>query len=353
MLEKLSCRASDHTISKLPSLFWHSVRKPFGPSHFHLAMLLVNLPREVIEVIIHECAKVDLASVAALAKTCGVLRDLIGLAADHHLWRNIFLDIFDDPRPAISYQTGQPLDTIQYDWKIASQRRFRASRRIMNAMDAELEEFGSIVDDDAVDAIMQVAQTSTPGVSQPSLNGPWLEEVFQSAIFPDPTTQLTAKLNVLASFLSVSTSVSLPRQSSVSALSRLASRAFVYDMRNHNEDTRWGPWLEDGVSIDWRMVWHLINVIRHNSHERNNLEFPIMEVKHLRAGSMPEPLNPKERPWNDWAGVEGTWTRCISFMDYHDLHAYNVSQISLWFLLAFHTKAIPKTVQQSGTEWRT
>ncbi|CAG8749548.1 6070_t:CDS:2, partial [Acaulospora colombiana] len=114
-----------------------------------------------------------------------------------------------------------------------------------------------------------------------------------------------------------------------SADSRLPSRAFVYDMRKYVEETKWGPWLsgEDG-SINWMHLWHLIDVLRHNAHERASDDIPNTSIEYLRAHSAPKSEDEPENQWNDWAGVQGIWLRAVSFMDYRDLHAYNFSSTS-------------------------
>lgn len=297
--------------------------------------MFAKLPREVLEVIIQECAIIDLPSVAALAATSHEFHELISHAPDQHLWRNIFLDIFDDPRPALSLCSGEPLEAISYDWKSATQRRYRASCHLQKAAMADIDEgdnFDEFVDDETVNAIMEVAFQPQPGFDQPSLNYQWLNEALKGSVFPDADTQNRAKLHFLAAFLESTTSVSLPSDSNAESGTRLASRAFTYDLRHYMEEYAWGPWIDQGITIDWIHVWHLVDVVRHNAHERRNIEFPIPRLTHLRPHSCEVTEDRAgERGLNDWAGVEGVWARTVCFMDYRDLQAYNVSR-SLLFI---------------------
>jgi hypothetical protein len=59
------------------------------------------LPPELIEEIIIICTLLgDVRAPSALAQTCGAFRTLIYHQMHKHLWREMFLILFDDPRPA-------------------------------------------------------------------------------------------------------------------------------------------------------------------------------------------------------------------------------------------------------------
>lgn len=58
-----------------------------------------TLPGELVEEILIACAaNNDAASVAAVAATSRRLYSIIYDAMDRHLWRSLFLTLFDDPR---------------------------------------------------------------------------------------------------------------------------------------------------------------------------------------------------------------------------------------------------------------
>ncbi|CCA66842.1 hypothetical protein PIIN_00604 [Serendipita indica DSM 11827] len=301
--------------------------------------MLLNIPTEIQEVIILDAAIVSPASIASLSATCSLLRTLINIPLDGHLWRSIFLAFFDDPRQALSLESNTPVDKVVFNWQREAQRRFRAKFRLEQSHTAEIEEFEDIVDEDAVNALMETAINALPGqaLNVSSKNETYVTECMRGVILSPPTTQSSAKLRVLAALVDARTSASLPILPLASASSRLPSRAYVYNMRNYNERNKWGPWLpfKDGSKdgeINYIHLWHIIDVLRHNAHERNNCDLPIDGIGGLRALSMPKQDLHVEKEedtaktkYNDWAGVEGVWMRTVSFMDYRDLHAYNWS----------------------------
>ena len=70
-----------------------------------------NLPTEVLESILLWCATCGHPfSVASIAQTCRQLRALVYDAKDRHLWRNLYLAVFDDPRRGSTIRNGRLLD---------------------------------------------------------------------------------------------------------------------------------------------------------------------------------------------------------------------------------------------------
>jgi hypothetical protein len=68
-------------------------------SHFRVSLRL--LPPELIEEIIIICTLLgDVRAPSTLAQTCRAFRTLIYHQVHNHLWREMFLILFDDPRPA-------------------------------------------------------------------------------------------------------------------------------------------------------------------------------------------------------------------------------------------------------------
>jgi len=62
---------------------------------------LLTTPVEIIEYILTLlAADEEPHAIAALAATCRLLYDMVYRSLDSHLWREIFLTTFDDPRPA-------------------------------------------------------------------------------------------------------------------------------------------------------------------------------------------------------------------------------------------------------------
>ncbi len=61
----------------------------------------LNLPPELTELtLVFAVARGDVTSISAVAQTCHYMRSLVYGASDQHLWREVFLAAFDDPRLA-------------------------------------------------------------------------------------------------------------------------------------------------------------------------------------------------------------------------------------------------------------
>ncbi|KIM26014.1 hypothetical protein M408DRAFT_198453 [Serendipita vermifera MAFF 305830] len=288
-----------------------------------------KLPQEIQEAILLEAVLIRPSLVATLAQTCKSLHELVYQPTDSHLWRSIFLAIFDDPRKSQAIETGSEESECWVDWSYEARQRFRAQIRMDRATIIELAEFNKVIDDDAADALWEVAHTGLPAGYKDFRNGQWLADCFRSAIMPPVKNPAHAKLHIIASFLPVTTSVSLiPLATTSSRSTRLASRAYAYDLRHYTESNQWGPWLPGSHgAVNWIHVWHLLDVLRHNAHERGCTDLPSRGIGKLRAHSAPKQIleDAPANEWNDWAGVQGVWLRAVSFMDYRDLHAYNFS----------------------------
>ena len=286
-----------------------------------------------------QCAALEPGSLASLAQTNSSLRCLICQPEDQHLWRNVYLETFDDPRYALSLYNGTSFEAQTFDWKTHAQRIFRAAFRLRKAelSDKEIDYY---FDEDASEAFLLVAHLARPCDSdvdmEPSKNEVWLNETLRGMVLPPPTNQAFARLNLLACFLSTVHSSTLPWAAVGSPLpSRLPSRAFLYDLANYTEESGYGPWLPDGtMRVNWQHLWHAINVVRHNIQERsawniapgNKFTNFCANSAYTGDGLLPE-REVKAPMMNDWAGVSGLYTRAICFMDYRDLYAYNVSDM--------------------------
>ena len=296
--------------------------------------MLTTIPEDIQETIVTRCAAVEPGSLASLAQTNSGLHRLICQPEDQHLWRNVYTEIFDDPRYALSFYNGTPFEAQTFDWKTQAQRIFRAAFRLRKAELAD-KDIDYYFDEDASEAFLLVARLARPCNSdvdmEPSKNETWLNEALKGMVLPPPTNQAFARLNLVACFLSTVNSVTLPWAAFSSSLpSRLLSRAFIYDLANYTEEAGYGPWLPDGtMRVNWQHLWHAINVVRHNIQDRSAWNIaPGNKFTNFRTNSAytgdPE-REVRVSKMNDWAGVSGLYTRAICFMDYRDLCAYNVS----------------------------
>ena len=98
----------------------------------------LSLPSELIEHTLVSASILGLPeAIAATAQTCRDMRTLVYGASDQHLWREIYLGAFDDPRPGfrIDRQVSAPspsqsrpsLDDIDFDWGAEFRQRVWAA----------------------------------------------------------------------------------------------------------------------------------------------------------------------------------------------------------------------------------
>lgn len=89
---------------------------------------ITTIPQEVAEAIVLALADSPL-SVSAVAKTCLWFNTLIYQATDDHLWRELFLALYDDPRDPRSVGIPTAI-TSSFCWRTAYQQRAWVSRRL-------------------------------------------------------------------------------------------------------------------------------------------------------------------------------------------------------------------------------
>lgn len=117
-----------------------------SPVHPTVSVSLFSIPPELIEKTLIICAQQGSpASIAAFSQTCRYYHAMIYQTSDHHLWREIFLTTFDDPRPLRSYlrRAGpyglENLDeystTVAYDWADQFMARISAAQYIQKRID--------------------------------------------------------------------------------------------------------------------------------------------------------------------------------------------------------------------------
>ncbi|KAL4244578.1 hypothetical protein ABKN59_009949 [Abortiporus biennis] len=322
---------------------------------------LHTIPSEILDHTLIFCRPQD---VSRFSQTCKKYLDLV-YNGDQFLWRGLFLSIWDDPRRAWNPRkmvNSDPLKiTQEYNWKDSLIYRFKTLQVIHST-----EEDWSLTD--ALETLLLILSESLPYEDEvgPSLNNIsyniiWLEKIIPDSPFLTSHTldtsqrQLRAQLRMylglsfqLDSHSSSSSSPSTasspnPRRSArlnsrwTRTSIRSESRCFVYDLRNYVSKTLWGPYrinVEGQLVVNWEHIEHIANVIQFNMKEINapwNLLCPIYSLELTRPFSAPRAENrieidPSEFVVDDWAGIEGTWARFISFMDYRELFAFNFVQ---------------------------
>ncbi|KIK91860.1 hypothetical protein PAXRUDRAFT_148540 [Paxillus rubicundulus Ve08.2h10] len=89
---------------------------------------LLTLPFEVIEWVL--ISSRSPRSVSSLAQTCRMLRTIVYASPDSHLWRELFLSIWDDPRPALQHRALIDPRVAEHtrDWGVEYRRRVVAEK---------------------------------------------------------------------------------------------------------------------------------------------------------------------------------------------------------------------------------
>lgn len=138
------------------------------------------------------------------------------------------------------------------------------------------------------------------------------------------------------------------------------ARSKVYDLREYNEGTLWGPFHQDGQQrVDWEKVEAIMIVLGFNLRrfsDRSGGRFPRVwedpfvgatpgsyhsppriEQSPSEAGEdeESEPLEPELKRVRELAldldsrdpyGISGSWMRVVCFLDYNDLYAFNFTE---------------------------
>ncbi|KAL8635468.1 MAG: hypothetical protein Q9228_007039 [Teloschistes exilis] len=122
------------------------------------------------------------------------------------------------------------------------------------------------------------------------------------------------------------------------------ARSRVYDLRQHTENSLWGPFLSDGsLSVDWEKMEALTIILAHNIRhfsdkycEPNSILLPRRHEPF--AGATPyslslPPTDPQiERPLRNVSALQdpynitGVWMRVVCFLDYRELFTFNFSE---------------------------
>ena len=90
---------------------------------------IFTLPPELLQrIVIASVSGAPSSTIAAIAETCRSLYSLVYSPADHHLWREIFLTVFDDPRPALRHLTDLHGEQPAFNWGEEFKSRIRAAQ---------------------------------------------------------------------------------------------------------------------------------------------------------------------------------------------------------------------------------
>ncbi|KZP32390.1 hypothetical protein FIBSPDRAFT_848796 [Athelia psychrophila] len=276
--------------------------------------LIFTIPPEVSE---HALTYLHPTDVASFAKVSRAGRALVYGAPDYYLWRQLFLALFDDPRKSLKGHSAH----LAYNWKGELQRRIRAELTAFNAEQRPDEQITTVKTLIAVILESPPVEATIPYGESASLR--FATRILRdSAILstPDAPDKICAqKISRLRAYLALS--LDSPEQkhsedgSQFLADLRVKSRCYVYDLRNYRRDNEFGPFLRER-EVNWAHVEAIVNVVQMNLVELEGLWLdtrPPVGLEATRGYSAPGAF---KRTPEDWACVEGTWRRYVSFMDY-------------------------------------
>jgi hypothetical protein len=268
---------------------------------------IFGVPIEVAEHALALCHPFDVAS---FARTCRSARNLVYFSGDH-LWRQLFLLYpFDDPRKSLKAR-DDPDFMSKFDWRGELQRRIMVEEISSRQREQTLIFWNWVLD--TFVSLVEEALPLSKDEQQPSHNMKWLARILHNSPLLDVSFD-PAEVQLFAQLKScIELSLDDLKSNARLVKNRSASRCYVYDLRNYRFDNKWGPFLNGG-RVNWVHVEAILNVIRMNISELPErwLVTPA-GFQSIRPYSAPDCLTHDER---DWAGVGGTWRRCICFMSY-------------------------------------
>ncbi|KLO05650.1 hypothetical protein SCHPADRAFT_946739 [Schizopora paradoxa] len=299
-------------------------------------MSLGNLPDEVVEQIY---AHADPQDFVALSSSCHRYHDLLHKSDSQFVWRSHFLQRFDDPRLCVD-RLGERLaaDVSSFNWKGEFQRRIRVQSVILNPHLCREDEVPGILRTLVSLIVETPPATPTYDASEISKNLLWLSAQHALGEFFHAMHQLELSQEDEQYFYYLHVLFGLtPEDLLFEQLVR--SRGFVYDLRNHTQQSRWGPYrkstsrieLDDDMSakVNWRHIFAIQNIVSEHvavfegEGEERKLRLSPLSLPFCQAHVSEGP-----RHKDDWAGVDGLWKCSFCFIDHRELLAYNRKEVA-------------------------
>jgi len=276
-----------------------------------------ELPPEIVEEILVHIDPTDVAQVAA---SCSVMREIIYCSEDSKLWRDLYLaQPFDDPRDCVSEQ-GQPrADPIP--WKSELQRIIRARIVVCSEDPWSIIKPGELVT--ILNSFLNMVCCVPPRTLDESLedlssNLLWVAAMLRLGFIDllEASTLATEERRLIAR---LHTYYGLTKMDG-KRITRVKSRAYVYNMRHYLPDNDYGPFLSDG-RVDWehmQALHHVVSMHLVSLNEDEEFEYAVFPLSlPYTQIFMPRDV-PKEQK-DDWAGVNGDWAVSFCFCDHRDL----------------------------------
>ncbi|ODN76879.1 hypothetical protein L202_05466 [Cryptococcus amylolentus CBS 6039] len=344
----------------------------------------LRLPIEIIDKVLTSFGDHDNISLARFAMTCQELRAHIYLDPDQSLWRDIFLQNYDDPRKAAA--PWENAHTEDIDWR----QKVKDREFVFRVLDLWQEEKWDeairhldLICDTLLDMYLDLPSTAedecqhhqdSPRPYRPraSKNTPILTYLCSSPLFIHlyrnhrlcPQSPGHPRLRPLAGARQIP-QWSVRRQIRTHTNPKLARlhtllpphfdendeadrewrgfmRELVYSIKGFSEANDHGPFHADGT-VDWVICDAVGSVMMSNAdevmdnpeiseHWRDSIVPRSYGVEPTRGWGFSHVERPLELPstqvW-DWAGVEGTWEGSYAFIDYTDWISLNEPQLIL------------------------
>lgn len=320
---------------------------------------LIDLPQEILGNIVSFLKPKDIISVG---RTCQRAHSFIG-RSNQILWRNAFLQIFDDPEEVwAKLPSSCSAPRTDWDWLQVLERRLRALaalyRRWPRDEDAELAEQHRTAILDIIDTAKyapsqsDIAQGKLPHVDdRSSLNVQLLADIperfhgFDRFVFDidkkdgapsstsydnpwDTVRPITRSMSYAArednrpmSAARLHTLYGMTMRERLDHRSRGLARRKVYNWSLTNASTDYGPFMLDGSGrVNWPLLEGACSTIT------RNFEFTVdghVSLPHGMNYSIPHRTLPDPSVPHDWARAQGTWLGTYAFIDYSDLLAFN------------------------------
>nr|XP_019010036.1 uncharacterized protein I206_05598 [Kwoniella pini CBS 10737]OCF48817.1 hypothetical protein I206_05598 [Kwoniella pini CBS 10737] len=336
---------------------------PFTPQ---LQSPLLRAPSEIIQKVLSVSGGDQVQTIAKVAKVCRELRSIIYGDNDQSLWRNIYLEHYDDPRLTGTYTSIKLSSNI--DWKKRVQDRELVGKLFQHGNVDNSEEangHSELIISTLLEMYLDLPAlqpTTNSSESEDSFNSPLLSKWLSSALFKSiyernyflpssslPDTKQPIPFPKRVNRKPVDPTISrlhclIPPmyndESSRDREWRGHVRESVYNAANYQENNDYGPFTEDG-KVDWALVDAISSVMMCNAQEIIDTEpdawLPAVQpmshgiepVRGWGYDDLRRPDNLTEDDIWDWAGVEGSWCGCYAFMDYSDWAMMNHEQLGI------------------------
>ncbi|KAH7104718.1 hypothetical protein BKA62DRAFT_693176 [Auriculariales sp. MPI-PUGE-AT-0066] len=292
-------------------------------------MLFSAIPVELIE---HVCSFVDPVDLASLNLTNKALYGLIEESEDKHLWKCIFLTLFDHPKYAVAQialeqpsHGGSEKDKFVYNWRTALKRRFRAGKIL--AAFSRVDRTERIF---ALRTLCDIVLSSPPHTPKMvhSNSAQFVQDLLQQHPLPAFNKwpeHATAEELELKSWLRANAAVPPAEADAFNAdFDRLTARATIYDLDNHRRHAHFGPFTAN-LNISWIYIDAIVQLALHNVKQDMPAAFDLYPPNSFQNSRRFSSKDYHRRRPHDWAGIDGVWTRLVCFCDYRDLITYNHS----------------------------